>query len=427
MLPGTIKVKEKIMNTERGFHYGWVILVLAVATVGGALGLARFGYTMILPSMKTGLALSESGAGDLATGNLAGYLVFALACGFFSTRFSPRLIITFFMALVSISMLITGLAPDFSTALAGRILAGIGGGGTNIPVMGVVIAWFAVQKRGFATGITVSGSSFGLFITGLAVPAILKWGGAEGWRHAWFFLAALTMVIAILCGLFLRNTPAEKGLAPYGNNILPPLTVKTTPPSLLESWGLVYKTFEVWHLALIYALFGFSYIIYVTFFVRYLNWEAGFTIQGAGRLWSVVGAVSVASGFLWGSFSDRAGRRFGLAAVFILQFLCYLLFGVWKAMPGYYISALIFSLTAWSIPAIMAAAAGDVLGTRLAPAALGFLTMFFGIGQVLGPFVAGRIADARGSYTTAFIVAAIASLAGGLLSLMLRIRKPAVT
>ena len=56
------------------------------------------------------------------------------------------------------------------------------------------------------------------------------------------------------------------------------------------------------------------------------------------------------------------------------------------------ISAILFGLSAWSIPAIMAAACGDALGPRLAPAALGFITLFFGIGQALGPAVAGAIA-----------------------------------
>jgi len=161
------------MEKNKRIHYGWIILILAVTTVCGALGLARFGYTMILPSMKTGLSLNDAAAGDLATGNLAGYLVLALACGILSTRFSPRLIITFFMGLISVSMIITGLAPDFFTALAGRILAGMGGGGTNIPVMGLVIGWFAVSRRGLAAGITVSGSSFGLLLTGLVIPVIL--------------------------------------------------------------------------------------------------------------------------------------------------------------------------------------------------------------------------------------------------------------
>jgi predicted MFS family arabinose efflux permease len=175
----------------------------------------------------------------------------------------------------------------------------------------------------------------------------------------------------------------------------------------------------VWHLALIYILFGFSYIIYTTFFARYLTGEAGFSTQAAGALWSAVGIVSVISGFIWGAVSDVVGRKYGLAIVYFLQFLCFTIFGVWKAPAGYYLSAMLFALTAWSIPGIMAAASGDLLGARLAPAALGFITLFFGIGQAVGTAIGGRIADFTGSYTLAFVIAGSAALVGAVASLFL--------
>ncbi len=226
------------------------------------------------------------------------------------------------------------------------------------------------------------------------------------------------MLIAVLCYVLLRNRPAEKGLIPVGAEAQQAKPAEGKSSAL--QWGLVYKSAPVWHLALIYVLFGFSYIIYTTFFARYLTWEAGFTTAAAGALWSAVGALSIISGFIWGSVSDVLGRRYGLAIVYFLQFLCFTVFGLWKAMPGYYLSGLLFALTAWSITAIMAAAAGDLLGARLAPAALGFLTLFFGIGQAAGPFVAGRIADAAGSYTPAFVIAGAAALVGAVASLFLR-------
>lgn len=409
-----------MLNRVR-FHYGYVILVIGVATVTGALGFARFGYTMILPAMKAGLGLSDAQAGDLAMANMIGYLVLALACGFLSAHFSPRKIITSFMLLVSASMVLTGLAPGFGTAFAGRLLAGMGGGGTNIPVMGLVVGWFAMSRRGLAAGVTVSGSSFGLLITGLCLPPILLAGGIDGWRYSWFFLSGLTLVVAVLCGALLRDAPSVMGLSPVGSadGYAQGTHSAAGSYSLLESWRLVYRSFSVWHLSLVYTLFGFPYIIYTTFFVRYLNWEAGFSLEDAGRLWSLIGLVSVASGFLWGSVSDRFGRKYALTGVFFLQCSCYLLFGLWKAVPGYLASSVLFALTAWSIPAIMAALSGDLLGPRLAPAALGFITLFFGIGQALAPFVSGRIADAYGSYTFAFVIAGIASFAGGLLSMLL--------
>ena len=72
---------EESGRQRGGLHYGWIIAIMGVVTVLGALGLARFGYTMILPSMKEGLGLTDSQAGDLATANMIGYLVMAVTCG----------------------------------------------------------------------------------------------------------------------------------------------------------------------------------------------------------------------------------------------------------------------------------------------------------------------------------------------------------
>ncbi len=63
------------------FHYAWVILIVATCVVFGALGLARFGYTMLLPPMQEGLGLDNAQAGGLATANLIGYLVMSLLGG----------------------------------------------------------------------------------------------------------------------------------------------------------------------------------------------------------------------------------------------------------------------------------------------------------------------------------------------------------
>jgi MFS family permease len=73
----------------------------------------------------------------------------------------------------------------------------------------------------------------------------------------------------------------------------------------------------------------------------------------------------------------------------------------------------------------MAAAAGDAVGGRLAPAGLGFITLFFGIGQALGPVVGGYIKDATGTFTYAFLLSTVVSLAGGAGSLVLKKRRTA--
>jgi predicted MFS family arabinose efflux permease len=407
------------VNTDekRHFHYGWIILIVAVIVVTGALGFARFGYTMLLPPMKASFGLDDAQAGDLATGNLSGYLVLALFCGLLASRFGPRVVIGISMFIAAAAMLLTGLSDGFLSAFIARTLAGIGGAGANVPIMGLVTAWFVARRRGLATGIAVSGSSFGLLFTGTILPPILRSFPAHGFRYSWFLLAGTTFVFTVICIVFLRNSPHNMNLEPVGAEKTPP--DRTADRSSSLDWGLIVRTPTVWHLALIYTMFGFSYIIYSTFYVRFLGEEAGFSMEQAGFFWALVGGFSIASGLLWGSVSDRIGRKYGLAIVFAIQAVSFIFFGVWKSPAGALVSSLLFALTAWSIPAIMAATVSDICGPRLAPAALGFITFFFGIGQMAGPFTGGRIALTTGSFTTAFVIAGVAAALGAVGSLFI--------
>ena len=72
----------------------------------------------------------------------------------------------------------------------------------------------------------------------------------------------------------------------------------------------------------------------------------------------------------------------------------------------------------------MAATCGDLLGPRLAPAALGFITLFFGIGQSTAPSVAGLLADAFQSFAPALLLASGVALLGAFGSLLLRTKGP---
>ena len=404
---------------SRGLHYGWVVLVVSTLTVLGSLGFARFGYTMILPAMQTALGLSNTQTGGLATGNFIGYLMLAVIGGFIASRYGPRRVIGVSMLLIGVTMVLTGLVNSFQGALLWRVLTGVGSGGSNVPVMALLSAWFATRRRGLATGIAVGGSSLGLMITGPLVPRILDAFGEEGWRYSWFILGGLVVLLGLLALALLRDRPGEKGLRPVAAEADEPVPQSGAGTSSLD-WGRVYRSGAVWHLALVYIAFGFSYIIYATFFAKYLQAEGGYTKEAAGNLWAIVGWISIFCGLIWGTVSDLIGRKYGLTLVYLTQAACYAVFALWRSPAGYVVSAILFGLTAWSIPGIVAAACGDYLGSRLAPAALGFVTLFFGLGQAAGPSVAGALADATGSFGPAFLLAAGVAFLGGLGSLLLR-------
>jgi MFS family permease len=398
-------------------HYAWIVLGMGTLAIFGALGMARFGYTALLPSMQTGLSLDNTQAGLLATANLIGYLALSALGGALAAHYGPRRVASLGLLLAALGMLGTGTAQSFPAASFWRALTGLGSGAGNVSVMGMWGAWFAARRRGFASGIAVAGSSIGLILVGPLVPAILAARGAGGWRLCWFILGGLTLLLALASALVLRNRPAEVGLQPLGASPTDPAPAPSAGPL---PWGRIYRAAPVWRLGLVYVAFGFSYIIYMTFFTKRLVAEGGYTSQAAGNLFMLMGWFSLACGLLWGSLSDLIGRKAALIIVYLIHAVSFALFALWPTPAGFTLSAILFGLSAWSIPAIMAATCGDVLGPRLAPAALGFITLFFGIGQAVGPAVAGAIADAAGSFYGPYLLAAGVALLGAVGASLLR-------
>src|SRR5512136_2352962 len=194
-----------------GVHYGIVVLGLVVLVVFSALGLARFGYTSILPAMQEALQLSNTQMGVLQSWNLVGYLLTVVFAGVLAARYGPRVVISISLLIVALAMIATGLFPVFDAARLGRFFGGVGGAGANVPAMALVSAWFGAKRRGIAAGIAAAGSSVGLMVTGPLIPAILNQYGAEGWRVSWYVLGGLALVAFALCALFLRNRPDEIG------------------------------------------------------------------------------------------------------------------------------------------------------------------------------------------------------------------------
>ena len=399
-------------------HYGWIILATATLVVFGSLGLARFGYSVVLPSMQVGLSLDNTQTGALATANLVGYLSLSLIGGVLASRFGPRVVISTGLALAGLAMVLTGRAEGFADTASWRAVTGVGSGASNVPVMGLLAAWFGSRRRGLAAGIAASGSSLALILLGPGVPRILEAYGADGWRICWYLFGGAVLLLALISLVLLRDRPADRGLEPLGQE------AGSVPPQESSTggldWARVYRSGIIWHMGLVYVAFGFSYIIYVTFFFKHLMSSGGYTPAGAGRMFMTMGWCSLVCGLLWGHVSDRIGRRATLAIVYLIHTTAFSLFALWTTPTGFLLSAVLYGLSAWGIPAIMAAACGDVLGPRLAPAALGFITLFFGIGQAAGPSVAGAMADAAGSFHSAFLLAAAVAFLGAIASLLLR-------
>jgi len=213
-------------------------------------------------------------------------------------------------------------------------------------------------------------------------------------------MGCIALAVMITSSVLLQNRPEESGLKPLGSKHRAGTSSSTLEPPPVQAGRMIFR------LGLIYFLFGFTYVIYATFIVTVLVEERGFSEVLAGNFWMWAGAFSIFSGPVFGSLSDRFGRRSGLMAVFVLHTIAYLLVAL--NLPGVfaYLSIFLWGICVWAVPAIMAVIVGDYLGVKRAATAFATITLFFGAGQIVGPGLAGILADMMGGFSGTFVMAA---------------------
>jgi MFS family permease len=354
--------------------------------------------------MAASLNLSYAEMGFISTGNFVGYLVAVLISGFLVTKMGARKLIFMAMILIGSTMILSGMSQGFLYLLVIYTLTGIGSGAANVPIMALITSWFNSSMRGRASGFVVIGSGFAIILSGKLIPFINGIYHADGWRIGWYVLGSLVLAIAFIALALLKDSPGEIGLRPIGSGTFMPSIQQICNTAAGKS---VYKRGVLYHLGSIYFLFGFTYVIYATFIVTTLVKERGFPESVAGNFWAVLGFLSLFSGPVFGSLSDKFGRKTGFVIVFSLQMIAYLLIASQLSGIFLYLSIGLFGIAAWSIPSIMAAAVGDYAGPEKMAKAFGLVTFIFGFGQIAGPAVAGTLAEMRGSFTLSFLMAAV--------------------
>lgn len=404
-------ITEKI----RSVHYGWLVVITGCLCIFASLGLGRFSLGMLLPAMGKSLHLSYSQMGLIGTANFAGYLLAVLFCGKVQEAIGARKLISAALLLISLTMVVIGLARNYLLLVLLYTLTGIGSGASNVPMMGLISTWFASRLRGRAAGFVVIGSGFAILASGLVIP-LLNSLQSEGWRLSWFVLGITVAFITIVCWLVLRDKPEDRGVQMVGIG----------EGKARQKRQVAFRPLDkqvILHCGAIYFLFGFTYVIYATFIVTVLVQEYGFHEKGAGIFWSWVGLLSLFSGPVFGTVSDKLGRRAGLMLVFSIQTIAYLLVGLKLSTAALIVSIGCFGLVAWSIPSIMLALIGDLVGSQNTVKAFGSITFIFGLGQILGPYVAGALAESSGDFSVAFLLASFMTALAVILSSRLRVRQ----
>lgn len=402
----------------RQIHYAWIIVLSGMLTLFCCMGLARFALGMLLPSMGESLQISYTQMGFISTGNFVGYLISVLLCGKMIARLGEKKTIATGLLVIAASMAVVSVSQNLWLIIAMYFLTGIGSGAANITAMTLVAHWFTQKYRGRAAGYMIIGNGLGITASGLLIPWLNSNWAETGWRLGWASFAVVIALIAVVVALLIRNKPEELSITPFGDTNT---TDATSTAKSHKSTTPAKQPFRlVSHIGLIYFVFGFTYVIYTTFIITTLVEQYGFTEARAGALWMMIGVISAFSGALFGWVSDHLGRKTGLISVYAIQTVAYVLAASELGEPFLYLSMFLFGITAFSIPAIIAATVSDLLPPSEAGKVFGYVTFFFSVGQIGGPTLAGYLAENSGTFSSSYFLAASLTLAGIILTAVLK-------
>src|SRR3954471_20568438 len=151
------------------------------------------------------------------------YLAFQVAGGWVADKFGARRALTVFAIIWSSATVLMGLANSLSGMVLGRILLGIGV--SALPVATRAMSnWMPAEKRGFAQGITDAFARLGNALT----PPLVAWLIVlVSWRGSLVVIGTVSIVWALVWGIYFRDDPAEHGgITPEDLAQLPPRRAK---------------------------------------------------------------------------------------------------------------------------------------------------------------------------------------------------------
>lgn len=356
---------------------------------GVGIGLARFGYAVLLPAMQADLGWSYTQAGSMNTANAFGYLAGAMIAAPLARYAGVATAFRQSILVAAASMLLSGLGSDFWILLGLRTTAGIAGAVALIT--GATLAARLVGKVGETHGGLIIGTYFGgvgigILVMGLGFPVLLE-ESPERWAATWIGMGAAGFLVYPVA------RRASRGVTAPGT----PLKAAARMPFM--RWALVPSLLS-------YFLFGLGYITYMTFVIAFLK-ERSWGGWGMSAFWILLGTSTFTSGFVWPRvFAGMGpGRSLALRLAALTAGAAAPL--VQAGPAGVAVSAVLFGGSFLAVVSVITEVLRRALDERAWAAGIALFTVAFSAGQMLGPILSGALSDRTGTLSSGFAGSAV--------------------
>jgi len=379
--------------------YGWFVVAAAFAVTFFGFGSA-YTFSAFVEPLQRDFGASRGSVSLVFS--LAGFLYFGLGIvsGPLADRFGSRRLAVAGMMLTGLGLAAAGAARSLLEVYAAYgIGVGLGVGCAYVPAIGAVQRWF-VRRRGFASGLAVSGIGVGTLLMPPLASLLIQ---LLGWRGAYLALGGLAAAVGAGLAMLIENDPRDRGLWPDGDLGQPGASSSVQQEGMSVRDAVRSRRFLDLYLSCLICSFG----VFVPFvhLVPYAR-DHGVAPSSAVLLLGVIGVGSTAGRFILGSLADRMGRELSLLLMFA---------GMALALATWAISAGVWSLAAFAFVygvfyggwvAVLPAVVMDYFGGRNVSSIIGVLYTSVAFGTLIGPSAAGFAFDLTHSYALPIMVSA---------------------
>jgi MFS family permease len=387
-------------------YYGWVIVAIGCGTMlfvqgsfasSGVLFAAltqEYGWSRATISLPFSVAL-------------VGYASLTWLSGRLFDRYGPRRLFPLGALCLGLGLILSAQArTPWQLCLTWGVLVGQGLNLIGfVPHLTQMSLWFH-RRRGFASGLVLSGASMGTLIL---VPGLQYVVNGYGWRLAYTVLGLLVLGVLIpLTALWQRHRPADLGLYPDGAPAPPPGVAAPAAGPATTSWTLrdARRTRRFWYLFVMATCVGWlSNIINVHQIAHMVS--NGFPSLRAAEVVAMLGLMRAVGSTFWGGLADRFGRE-GIYTTGICLCLTGLacLASLSPTAPGWLLYGYVvaYGLGFGVHGAVESTATADIFHGPHLGAILGALELGWGLGGFLGSWFGGFWYDHWGSYHGAFVL-----------------------
>jgi MFS family permease len=369
------------LNLALGILYAWSVfskqLVEAVDRGG-------FGWTKTQATLPYTLAI-------------ACFALMMVPAGRLQDKLGPRVVASAGGVLTGLGLVVAGFASPAAVwpAVVGfGLCAGTGFGLGYAAATPAAVKWFPPEKKGLITGLVVGG--FGIAPVYIA-PLSKYLVGAYGIGRAFQILGVAFLVVATAFAQLIKNP--EK----------PAASVKAAAarPAVDATWREMIRTPMFYMLYVQYACAATAGLMIIGHMARIVTVQSAGAIK-IGFVFVALLAVFNAGGrIIAGIISDYIGRVVTLGIVCILQASAMFFFPSFDTIGGFILGSAVVGFSYGACLSIFPSATADQWGTKNMGLNYGILFTAWGVGGVVGPMLAGRIADATGNYVQAYNIAGL--------------------